>query len=270
MDWARASPHALRRAESTEVLAALLREAGGALVGVAAAVVEFDCDGFEPWLPQLQASLNADEVTRSLRLPRPLDRRRAVIRRGLYRALLGAALDLPADHVPIGRDCFGRPSLGGDVGRNGPAISLSSRGSTAALAFADSEAVGVDVELVDPQRLNASFVLHALHPREQEIFRSVPADERDRWLASTWSFKESLLKAAGVGLEVDPRTVETQLPPRLPISGEIALTGGVQYGGWLWIHPGSVLTIAMQPACGRPLMMRLAAEANHSLRAPRP
>lgn len=240
-------------------LAAVLRPVRAELRGAAAAVVEIDCDGFEPWLPQLASWLDADEVARAHRLHRPLDRRRAVIRRALYRALLGVVLDLPANRVPIGRDRGGQPCLRGSLGRNGAAISFSSRGSKAALAYAASGAVGVDVERVDPQRLDASFASHALHPREHEIFLSVHADERPRWLASTWSFKESLLKAAGIGLEVDPRTVEIQVPPRLPISGEVALPRGVLHGGWLWTSPESVLTLAMQPACGWPQMVRLAA-----------
>ncbi len=130
-------------------------------------------------------------------------------------ALLGAPVEDPrlARSCPrCGSDRHGRPYV---VGRRDLAVSLSATAGTTAVAVTRGEPVGLDVEHLDEVRFaGVGDVL--LHPEEEAC------DVGD--LARTWVRKESLLKAAGVGLGVDPRTVHLSAagePPELlgPVPG---------------------------------------------------
>lgn len=88
-----------------------------------------------------------------------------------------------------------------------PSVSLSHSTRLTAVVVALGGAVGIDVEEIDSfadSRL-ASVVLHELEQGD------APVD-----LATTWVRKEALLKAAGYGLALDPRTVRVSGPREAP------------------------------------------------------
>ena len=130
-------------------------------------------------------------------------------------ALLGA----PVEDLRLARSCprcgsdrHGRPHV---VGRRDLAVSLSATDAVTAVAVTRGEPVGLDVEHPDEARFTGvGDVL--LHPEEE-------APEVGD-LARTWVRKESLLKAVGVGLGADPRSVHLSAagePPELlgPLPG---------------------------------------------------
>lgn len=132
----------------------------------------------------------------------------------LLRAALGRTLGRPARDVRLSRSCrqcgssrHGRPvTLPHDPG---VFLSLSRAGDLALVAVSRVGPVGVDVERLDAARF-AGFDGIALHA--QETAGTVEAR------ATTWVRKESLLKATGDGLAVDPRLVrlsDPEEPPRL-------------------------------------------------------
>ena len=86
-------------------------------------------------------------------------------------------------------------------------VSLSRSPDIVAVAFTDSGAIGVDVERTDAPSF-AGFEGVALHPDEDA------PTIRDR--ATTWVRKESLLKATGHGLDVDPSTIRVSGPREEP------------------------------------------------------
>lgn len=71
--------------------------------------------------------------------------------------------------------------------------------------------MGVDVEAADAAAF-AGFGSVAAHPDENPLARS---DHRGR--TRTWVRKESLLKAAGRGLDVDARLVRVSAPDTHPV-----------------------------------------------------
>lgn len=90
-----------------------------------------------------------------------------------------------------------------------PHVSLASSGGVVAVAVSDAGPVGVDVEAFDRTGF-AGFDGVALHPDERAAVR----DARAR--ATVWTRKEAVLKAAGVGLLVDPADVVVSAPHAPP------------------------------------------------------
>lgn len=90
-----------------------------------------------------------------------------------------------------------------------PYVSVSRAAGLVVVALTRTGPVGVDVEAAAPTSF-VGFDGVALHPAE------TAASLEDR--ATTWVRKESLLKAVGLGLAVDPRLVHLSpcdLPPEL-------------------------------------------------------
>ncbi|GAB3665307.1 hypothetical protein GCM10027596_31280 [Nocardioides korecus] len=147
----------------------------------------------------------------------------------LLRRLAALHTGAAVDQVQVGRLCprcassgHGRPHAL-VAGRDRVWVTLARAGPLTLAAACTDAAVGVDVEAwgafdgIDDEAV--------LHPRE----RAGSAHDR----ALTWVRKESLLKAVGVGLTVDPRAVRlgpASQPPRL-VS---------------WPGPGPVPVVAMR------------------------
>jgi 4'-phosphopantetheinyl transferase len=88
-------------------------------------------------------------------------------------------------------------------------VSLAHSGGVTLVAIGERCRVGVDVEVVRDRGI-AALPGHALCAVEREELDR----RRDAWLQtllSYWTRKEALLKAAGVGLAVEPNLIE--LPP---------------------------------------------------------
>jgi 4'-phosphopantetheinyl transferase len=120
---------------------------------------------------------------------------------------------VPADEVRIVRACprCGSPDHGTPVvvgsGRSRPSVSLSRAEGIALVAVSTAGPVGVDVERLDVARF-AGFDSVALHASE----RALTVEAR----AKLWARKESLLKATGDALHLDPELVRVSDADQAP------------------------------------------------------
>jgi 4'-phosphopantetheinyl transferase len=134
-------------------------------------------------------------------------------------------------------------------------ISLSHRAGMAMCVVTSSEnQVGCDVEVIETH--SDAFVADYFTNREQALVKGAAVKDRLLLVALMWSAKESALKAVQMGLRLDTRSMEVELP--WPLSPEypgdapahlgkeddsmdwhrLALTGeGQVFSGW-WRQAG--------------------------------
>lgn len=133
----------------------------------------------------VQNVLSLDERRRAdgFALDRP--RHGFVASRAALRSLLGRYLGLPPEKVSIVTDPSGKPRLAhGDLRFN-----LAHSGSLALIAATRGCEIGVDAELVRPVDRAHEIAARTFHPAE------LAAD-----FLRTWTRKEAVLKAVGVGV----------------------------------------------------------------------
>ncbi|MBG6058826.1 4'-phosphopantetheinyl transferase [Cryobacterium sp. MP_M5] len=90
-------------------------------------------------------------------------------------------------------------------------VSLSRAGATVGVALSFAGPVGIDIESVDAVG-RAGFDDVAFNPVELAALAELPAGDAARARAEIWTGKEAALKAVGVGLREDPRTLTVRLP----------------------------------------------------------
>jgi 4'-phosphopantetheinyl transferase len=156
-------------------------------------------------LGEAKALLSDEERLRAARFHHKLDEVRFVMTRATLRVLLGQALALSPTAVAIGYNTFGKPQLA-DAGSL--KFNVSHSGDVALIALANGAAIGVDVE----QRrdgISAQALLDQIASANERAALSVlPNPDRTPALLRLWTLKEALLKAQGLGLQRDPRTID--------------------------------------------------------------
>jgi 4'-phosphopantetheinyl transferase len=178
----------------------------------------------------LGAVLSPQERDASLRFSRAADRLDYAASHALFRLLAARRLGLdPADAagLEIRRSCagcgsseHGKPSVGG------VALSMSrSHGTVMAASAPAGTSLGADVEQV-PAAVFAGFDAFALAPGERPGSDHTSAEVMDAGRIRLWVAKEAVLKAAGIGLAMDPSAV--RLVPAGPggTAGPGSSTGG--------------------------------------------
>ncbi|WP_427174216.1 4'-phosphopantetheinyl transferase family protein [Arthrobacter sp. 92] len=165
-------------------------------------------------------SLGASERTRAAAIRIPSVRDEFLAGRIAQRALAAERLGVGPERLTAVYACpdcgtgpdvdHGRPGYWLDGAPSGLRISLSRSGGWAVLAAtADpgTAAVGVDLEHVSGVAF-PGFDSVALTVGEQRTVEGLAPEDRDSWRARAWARKESILKARGTGLRVDPSALE--------------------------------------------------------------
>jgi 4'-phosphopantetheinyl transferase len=155
--------------------------------------------------------------------------------------VLARYLGVEPGAVDVRRDDRGKPVLG-PTHDTVLRFNVSHGGGLSLVAIARSRAVGVDIELLRSVPAQWALTRAALTVREQQ---ALPVGTRERSYAflRVWVRKEAILKAAGVGLAVEPSLLEltgtriVSVPPALGRAGSWALTD-ISLAG----HVGAVAT----------------------------
>ncbi len=184
-------------------------------------------------------------------------KRRDDWRLGRWTAKAAVAAQLGTDpaRIEILAAPDGAPEAWIDELRAPVSVSLSHReGRAVAAVLAAPDAVGCDLELVEPR--SPAFVREWMTPREQALIARRAGGERDRLANLLWSAREAAAKVRREGLRLDVRRAEVVLR---------AAGGGdwhrfsVRWGddapvtsGWWRSEPKWVITIAGGPALQPP------------------
>lgn len=159
--------------------------------------------------------------------------------RALLRLLLARYLQRAPAEVEIDRSCpvcgreHGKPTLTGQSRVDARLqFSVSHGGELLVFAFADDTPVGVDVEPVGSDDVSEELLDFVLTHAERARLTGLPGPQRRRGFLRHWTGKEAVLKALGIGLEVEPKAVE--LPS--PVMGRpapLTLTGSPPVQLWV-------------------------------------
>jgi 4'-phosphopantetheinyl transferase len=191
---------------------------------------------------QWRERLAPGEVRRAAAFPVPAVRAAFVAARDLLRTLVAQWSGVSPSEVTIERTEAGAPLV---VGHPEVGCSISHAGAVAVVALRTAGPVGIDIEPVDRQLLDVDALLPvACTGAEGAAIRALPVHERTARFLSLWTGKEAVLKALGVGLQTDPRTVAVFLPDQ-------HRCGYAEHAGQRWqLHavtdiPGYVVTLAI-------------------------
>ncbi len=172
-------------------------------------VCTIDLEAEAPRLGLYLQLLSRQEVERAARFGVAAARTEFVVTRGVLRLLLAEASGVPPRALRIETPRpGGKPQL---ADLRSLQFSVSHAHGVSMVAYREGGAVGVDVELVDTPVDVDALAPRCLTAGEVGRFRELSPEDRRRAFVLAWTRKEAVLKAAGVGLSGDPRTVEVGL-----------------------------------------------------------
>jgi phosphopantetheinyl transferase len=150
----------------------------------------------EPRRAALALAPTPDDLARVASRP-PRERDDVLVRRGLARLCVAAALDVRPMRIAFGRTATGAPCLAAPFERY--RVSFARRGNRFACALA-GQPVGIDVEIAD----GGEIPWNLLHPHEAALLREAAEGEREGLFLRIWAAKEAYAKALGEGLRREP------------------------------------------------------------------
>jgi len=160
--------------------------------------------------------LSADERARAGRYRFERDRNRFLAGRGTLREILGWLLHVEPACLVFACGDRGKPRLAAPVGGRLLYFNLAHSDALAVYAVSAQYEVGIDVERIRPIGEAEAIATRFFSARENAEWRSVPAERRTEAFFSLWTYKEALLKAAGVGLGGPFNQMDFLLPPSQP------------------------------------------------------
>jgi len=159
-------------------------------------------------IARIAAWLAPAEHARAQRFGTEALAKRYIAGRALLRWLLGRALGLPPQAVPIVRGVRGRPQLDGDTGID---FNVSHTEGIALIGMARGRRIGVDVEHADRVVRADGLAAKFLTAAERATLAPLAASERRTRFLRYWTCKEAMSKATGDGLSAPFRQLEVRL-----------------------------------------------------------
>jgi 4'-phosphopantetheinyl transferase len=185
-----------------------------------------------------RASLTIEELERARRFSSTLDAERFVKRRAVRRVLLGRLTGLGAIDLHLATQVNGKPYL---VEAPGVAFSASHSEGVMLLAFSNGGPVGIDVERIVCEAVDASISSVAFSGDESDLLYSLPAPARCRTFYRWWVRKEAIAKGSGEGL--GPGMPAIAMPLR-EVTGMETLAVGDWWTSDLEIEQGYAAAVA--------------------------
>ena len=152
------------------------------------------------------------------------DRRRYLVTRALVRTVLSRYAPVDPSAWVFSTNAYGRPQID-NVQAKDLTFNISHTHSMIVLGVTRKRALGVDVENVRAREVSIDIADHYFAPQEVTALNAVPAHEQQYRFFEYWTFKESYIKARGMGLSLpldkfsfhyrDERAVDIAIHPEL-------------------------------------------------------
>ena len=178
---------------------------------------QIDLDATTAWPDDC---LDVDERRRAASFRSELHRRRFIAAHLALRHVLAHHTGTAAHALPLEADERGKPRLPASFGLH---FNLAHSEQLALLALSAGAALGIDVERIRTlgghaggtdasAREELALARRHFSAREVKELQAIPASpERTRAFFAAWTRKEAWVKAAGMGLRIDLRELETGL-----------------------------------------------------------
>ncbi|MBD2355301.1 4'-phosphopantetheinyl transferase superfamily protein [Tolypothrix sp. FACHB-123] len=154
----------------------------------------------ESTLENYAATLCEDELVRANRFYFPEHRQRFIAGRGSLRKILSGYLGSTAKEVQFDYEPRGKPFLASKFAASGIAFNLSHSQNLALCAVSKNRQIGIDLEYIRPMSDLESLAQRFFLPREYELVRSLPNEQKSSVFFRYWTCKEAYLKATGEGI----------------------------------------------------------------------
>lgn len=174
--------------------------------------------------PERGDLLSPQERARAARFLRSQDKRRFVAFHAALRVVLGAALGMAPEAVPL----IAPPGVKPRLAWEGPRFSLSHSDATGLIALSPGADVGVDLERVRPLPQLATLARRVLAPEELHDWSALPEACRAEAFFRYWTAKEAYVKGTGEGLALPLDRIRLRFAP----GPELVSVSGRSGGGW--------------------------------------
>ena len=147
----------------------------------------------------LRGLLSPEEIQRADQFHFENGRRRFIRARAAMRRILGGYIGIAPRKIAFSYGAVGKPELAAGLEKFGIRFNLSHSGELALLAVTRGLAVGVDVELVNPEFAGREIAERCFSANEARYLLALPVGDRADAFFSIWTRKEAYIKALGAG-----------------------------------------------------------------------
>jgi 4'-phosphopantetheinyl transferase len=167
-------------------------------------------------LARLHALLSGEEQVRAARFRYEVHRGRFIAGRGIQRLLLARYLGVAPAAIRYRHAAHGKPALDGPEAESGIRFNVSNSEDGLLVALVRGREVGVDLEplhrVVDRDAVARRF----FSVPENQVYDTIPEEERDAAFFTCWTRKEAYIKAVGEGLSMPLDCFDVTLRPGEP------------------------------------------------------
>lgn len=173
----------------------------------------------ERQLAQLRLLLNAEEAAQEHRFYFADDRKRYLVTRAMVRILLSRYAPVAPEHWVFSKNAYGRPGIANAIADSVDetadlSFNISHTRGLIALAVTRGRNLGIDVENIATCRVSLDVAEHFFCATEVAELSCVPTDRQQDRFFEYWTFKESYIKARGMGLSLPLDRFRFEFPHR--------------------------------------------------------
>jgi 4'-phosphopantetheinyl transferase len=152
---------------------------------------------------RLRTLLSEAERAQEFRFHFADDQKRHLITRALVRTVLSRYVAIAPTEWTFSTNRFGRPQISNqEIQARQLSFNISHTRGLIALAVTHGLQLGVDVENVSARKISLDIADHYFAPTEVAELARVPSDRQQDRFFEYWTFKESYIKARGMGLSI--------------------------------------------------------------------
>ena len=203
--------------------------------------------------------LSSDERARAARFHHMSDRWEFVLGRLMARSLLAARTGVAAGDFQFVENPHGRPEIAGPALDSPLRFNLSHSGGIVACVLGETKQIGVDVERLDRQPIDARVIARYCSDTEQASLAGMEDTLRHERFLALWTLKEAYVKARGTGLTLPLRGISFAMGDDGP--EDVSFNGLDEESRWMFAHtrlePRHLLAVAAEREPGEEMALRL-------------